>query len=616
MDIELGNKLINEEKYLEAYKYFYNCDLEKSNIVAKFFMVYIDYNFLKEKNNKEYYEDFKKVLKVEVPFLFEVLTSLIYLGLELSLYIDVKKYCKMAFKYNLNEPFIYYAYAKVIEDNSLKLKYLNSALDSNDATEFVINISIKLKMEILANSDLVAYDNYINKMLLTHKDKDFINYLRLIIELDSNTNINQIKELENLVINKNNKKSDFYYDALYQLGVFYDKKDYFKAESYFKQCIEFSFNKNYGLYDLACFYYQNDKSNETKECLDELINNGFEPDFLYRLYGNLYLKCGLIADKKQAIYYFEKAYFINQKEFLNAKYLLNAYILTFEFEKLLDFINSLEKNPIIPKSFIDYAKSIYYFNTGEFDLALNYETKLNKQKEGSIYRLLVREKSIKKINFLAKKMINKPMGYFDYRTLAKYYFHGEHGFKYNYEKALDNIKKGYEILPNNTCVLSVYGNIILNDNPNDAFSYFNNGADLYYNGSEGCNCCIAFLAKCYYYGIGCTKDINKAKDMVYKEIEKISHEASENLVHLYAYFNLIEDKDLIGTYSFLSSFYERRYSYTRYYLMAILELKLFKKIKDTTSELRNLSFNYIGSLERDYYKKINLDLVFPFMTNN
>ena len=163
--------------------------------------------------------------------------------------------------------------------------------------------------------------------------------------------------------------------------------------------------------------------------------------------------------------------------------------------------------------------------------------------------------------------------------MAVRYLYGENGIKQNIKKAIIKLFECRQEMPTNTCVNAILGRgFELKKN----FSLAHKMYDMAYQLIEqetkpSCDCAYSYYAHSLIEGVGVKQDVEEAKSIILKAVQKFKKFICSHTAYYYAYFALQGDQkfDISKAYELLSFDYPFvRFDISRIVYLTKLEEKL------------------------------------------
>lgn len=206
------------------------------------------------------------------------------------------------------------------------------------------------------------------------------------------------------------------------------------------------------------------------------------------------------------------------------------------------------------------------------------------------------------------------------KKMAVRYLYGENGIKQNIKKAIIKLFECRQEMPANTCVNAILGRgFELKKN----FSLAHKMYDMAYQLIEqetkpSCDCAYSYYAHSLIEGVGVKQDVEEAKSIILKAIQKFKKFICSHTAYYYAYFALQGDEkfDISKAYELLSF----DYPFVRFDISRIVYLtKLEEKLRIRSKKLNNLLADGKDVYDRKewkYYRKaITEDCPKPYWRN-
>lgn len=204
--------------------------------------------------------------------------------------------------------------------------------------------------------------------------------------------------------------------------------------------------------------------------------------------------------------------------------------------------------------------------------------------------------------------------------MAVRYLYGENGIKQNIKKAIIKLFECRQEMPANTCVNAILGRgFELKKN----FSLAHKMYDMAYQLIEqetkpSCDCAYSYYAHSLIEGVGVKQDVEEAKSIILKAVQKFKKFICSHTAYYYAYFALQGDEkfDISKAYELLSF----DYPFVRFDISRIVYLtKLEEKLRIRSKKLNNLLADGKDVYDRKewkYYRKaITEDCPKPYWRN-
>ena len=206
------------------------------------------------------------------------------------------------------------------------------------------------------------------------------------------------------------------------------------------------------------------------------------------------------------------------------------------------------------------------------------------------------------------------------KKMAVRYLYGENGIKQNIKKAIIKLFECRQEMPANTCVNAILGRgFELKKN----FSLAHKMYDMAYQLIEqetkpSCDCAYSYYAHSLIEGVGVKQDVEEAKSIILKAVQKFKKFICSHTAYYYAYFALQGDEkfDISKAYELLSF----DYPFVRFDISRIVYLtKLEEKLRIRSKKLNNLladGKDVYDKKEWKYYRKaITEDCPKPYWRN-
>ncbi len=617
MTAEEAIKKIDEGKIDEAYQFFCEDYKKTNNLFSKYYQTIIEFHYLRFDPN-DLIKSFELLLGLPKFMHPQVLLPLISLNLDIEKYDGVIKYSKMAFDLGVDHPLLYSAYGKGLfktkKNLNEALKYLDMAINHDDANIDLVALTFDTKMEILFSmKDYNEALRAVNQMYIKFGTKSFIDFERLKIATIDENNKDDIDEMFN---NLKGQPEEFN-AAFLMFEYYFHKMDALKIQYYGDLLLN-----NYPIDErekaiiyirLADIYSESDdelsisylkKAEELNYFLDE-VNHKLGEIYYFRDNYNSF---------KEAINYFIKAVDIFPHP-VSINYLARSYYFIARYDLLIECIDKYKKILKKNKNYHYFVLLSEYYNAiGKHDKAMAYlrESAIRKQLNVDQYNYLNYRNSknpnrimrLYRNDVLEEKLPNKTMG--------EAYYSGLFGLDRDLDKALDYSNKALEEIRSN-CHLSLIGSVYLSKGEYDkAFAYFKEGKEQYDENND-CSCPIAFYAYCMYLGLGVEMNKKEAFRLICDVIFEKKYCVGENLASLYCYMAMDLNIDLSDAYLYLKDYHERRHQTGIYYTLALAAKKLnIKKDEKLYNRLFRKSLKYASKEEVNYYSN---NPTIPFMTH-
>ena len=603
--------LLNEQKYEEALAGFQKMYETTNNPIALYYITFIKYYYLQETNLEELYNNFK------ILFDYSKEVRLHIYDFYLSFLLDNKDYelgldiASKAIKETTPNFINCFAYSKCLAKQNKNLdtalEYAKKSIEVEDLTEMqkVFAYSNLIEIYSIRQEFDLAKEN-INKLYLMSSNVPYITLLELQLAMDMEDE-SEIERLakENLQYEQNQ------FEALRLLCIYYYEHDnYDLAIEYHKQIKPLIESQSFINEKLAICYLYAERNDEgiqllTEEPLDDLGHNHY-------ILGELYYYKGGKNNYKKAAENYSKALELVENKVKVLKALGNVYFELVDTENLKKIVDELHKHS--KHGYVDFLEASYYRLTQRFDEA---EKLLKYMKTPEVINF--------RINLIIDNCATKPEILENYhnrafvekdkyaiRDRAKFLIFGEHGHKISLEEAKVHIEELQKIKDLQTCGYSVISNYYLFTNEDEkAYEYAKTGYEKYLKDEEPCQCCAAFVAYCKLKGRGTEKDIEGAykicKDVEVKEFGDVN----ENAGHVYAECAILLGEDLNHVYNLLEKTLFRRYSPSRYFMLAKIG-KLLNKDVSKYQKLLQESLKHCSQREKEYYSKEQSE----FLLNN
>lgn len=601
--------LLDAGKYQEAYDELNILYQKTRKPEYKFTMVMIDMHEIGSKNLKEYLPDVIALLKLPKRFRVPVYLQLISLQLDLEDYYGILKYGKKAIQSGIQEPLIYIAYAKALievkNDANQALEYLNFMMPSNNPIQQEFFYSTKLlALKILKRFEEAK--KLIDELYLTIQNRSF-----LITEEFSLSNFMDVTYEE-----MKKKFDDAIQNVDDKLAILSTMFNYLKRNELFSEFLEFveivkpfeNEINEYAIFDFRQFeaisYYQNNDYEKGIEILKSVSH--IDPEAAFYLIAQGYYYSQIEKRFEKAIEFYQKTYDANQAVFcLNL--IASCYYEMGEFDKAFEVALRSKKESKSQKNYdyLDMLAKLYALK-GKFSKGLYYVNQAMLKKVVSYYDFVLFKKNYDiNPNFFRKKylsILNESQDEaFNVRCLASVYFHGLYGEEINRKKAKELALKAYEMNPDNSCIKSMLGNVMLKENPEYAYQLFTEGTDALFSYKESCTCCVGFKAYCLSYGIGTKMDKEAAFELIKKTIEIAHANTSENLDNIYGMLALELNRDVEEVFERIQGNLECRYQINKSFMLIKLAERLNKNTKIYQKRYKK-ALRFASKAEKEYYQ--------------
>ena len=588
-------KLLEENKIEEAYAGFKKRYANLHDDASLYYITMIDLTYHQFNPQEVYPNLIKLVNSNQKKIRMGIYDSILSFCLEYEYYQDCYVYANKALKDGYQNYIVYFAlsqgkyFYKHINDQSIEEDVLKALSYDQVSIELKKYAYIFLIRFFSDNNQFEKAKSFLNKIVLTVNDINFLDYLKLIISLRENPDNVDLNALEN-------EKTRF--DALIELAdYYYNHNIYDKAITYLSQLEKNLQNPYQARRKIAICYYQQEKYQEGIDILlkEDLNVNDDANLLIAQGYAEMKFKDDII----KGIPYCLKSNQISE-DIIVYKSLADIYNKCGQFDNLKLMIDKIKKmNP--KDEYLPYLLIKYYIGTKQFKkaekivLKLFYKGKINVLQY--IHYSYASFKNLKSIYPIYRRIIpNCGNNY----VLLRAYYYGDYGFRINermVSKYLEQAKQGEET----NCIDNIIGMIIQEKDPEEALKYFEKGMKRYQERIDNCTCAYASYLNAKLRGLGTEKDVNFAYETSKKLIQENKGEISENLGNVYAESALQLNKDLEEVYNYLISNRERRYDISRIYMIIKVGTKLNKNVRVYKRQFRK-ALKQVSVRERNYYK--------------
>lgn len=193
------------------------------------------------------------------------------------------------------------------------------------------------------------------------------------------------------------------------------------------------------------------------------------------------------------------------------------------------------------------------------------------------------------------------------KKMAIRFLYGENGIKQNLKKAIIMLFECKQELPTNTCINAILGRgFELKKNYGLAHKmYYMAYQQIEDQSKPNCDCAYSYYAHSLIEGIGVKQNIELAKTIILKVIEKFKKFVCSHTVYYYSYFALQDEKNFdINTAYELLCF---DYPFCRFDITRIVYItKIAEKLEIKSKKLESLLIDGNGMYDKKelkYYKK-------------
>lgn len=588
-------KLLEENKIEEAYVGFKNRYASIHDDASLYYITMIDLTYHQFNPQTIYPNLIKLANSNQKKIRIGIYDSILSFCLEYEYYQDCYVYSNKALKDGYQNFIVYFALAqgkyfyKKITDQSIEndvLKALSFDQESNELKKYAYIFLIRFFAD---NNQIAKAKEFLNKIVLTINDINFLNYLKLIISLREDSKNVDLVALEN---------ESTRFDALVELAdYYYNHNIYDKAITYLSQLEKNLQNPYHARRKIVVCYFQQEKYQEGIDILlKEDLNVNDDANLLI---AQGYAEMGFKDEIIKGIPYCLKSNQISE-DISVYRTLADIYSKCGQFDNLKSTIDKIKK--INHKDdYLPYLLVKYYIGTKQFKkaekivLKLFYKTKINAY--NYVYYSYACFKNLRSIYSIYRKILPNSGNTF---YLLKAYYYGDYGFRINermISKYLEMAKKENE----SNCLDNLIGMIIQEKEPEEALKYFEKGMKRYQQRIDSCTCAYASYLNAKLRGIGTSKDVNYAYETAKMLIEENKGDISENLGNVYAESALQLNKNLDEVYEYLISNRERRYDISRIYMIIKVGTKLNKNVRVYKRQFRK-ALKQVSIRERNYYK--------------
>ncbi len=611
-----GIKLIANGEYEEAYNYF--SQTADTDPYARFYLLQIDYSFLKRIPMDEVETELEKLLYLGKEYekaSYPVLSHIAFIKQNID---KSANYARKALALGIDNEFIHFVIASsILSDNTATKKdileafeHLNFIDDENDLIkESLIYTKVSL---LIKNGDLEEASNLIYKNAFCANNYSLYNLLTLKLLVANDASTKEIIEAYKKVISND----DDFIEGNLEILNYYEKKNML---------------------------------NDALEIIDLLLTKTSDPSFIYRK-GIILAKTGKFID---AISLFKEH--LNEFVF-KAEILYSIGIWTANEDKIeakLEGIKYLEESikefpdPYVINSLFNLYYSCHFYD--EIRKLALYVKKMHIKGTGSVYymaRYFYFNRNMKKTLNLYKKSYKEDI-IDEFEYLEFLVNTTKNGYKY-FDKYREYLiaKKDDEFVRSLTSQMLYYGEYGSNIDEveakriiNDVIKYDHIDDDVKaryllsenyqegkkyiidaYNRQESTFTPCDNLTAFYAHILIQEGKKEEALILLEENIRKFQGDASENVFNLYTFLNL-DNKD---KYQELIHLQKRMntdvyYSLTRLYMLMLIYEKMNKKLLISKIKKQiDVALKYVSKRERAWF----LDLIqnkkpfYPFLTNN